>query len=185
MTVTPSPLLEDAGRRALIAAIQGGLPLVARPYAAIGERIGMSEQAVIAGIRELQEQGLIKRLGVVVRHRELGYDANAMVVWDIADDQVREVGTRLGRFPFVTLCYRRPRRLPAWPYNLFTMIHGRDRTEVMARLDELVRSCGLEDVPHQPLFSGRRFKQRGAQYGLAPASAAAEVKAATMTDNKT
>lgn len=185
MTVTPSPLLADDAQLALVAAIQDGLPLVPRPYAAIGERIGMSESEVIAGIRELIDQGLIKRLGVVVRHRELGYDANAMVVWDVPDEQVREIGARLGRFSFVTLCYRRPRRLPVWPYNLFTMIHGRDRDEVLARIEELIRCCGLEKVAHQPLFSGRRFKQRGAKYELSAVSPSAAMMEATSVEGRT
>ena len=164
MIVTPHPALSEPRQQALIAAIQDGLPLVARPYAAIGERIGMSEEEVIRSLRDLLGQGVIKRLGVVVRHRAVGYDANAMVVWDVPDEEVRELGSCLGRFPFVTLCYRRPRRLPAWPYNLFTMIHGRDRGQVLARVDELVRDCGLEDIPRRALFSRRCFKQRGARY---------------------
>lgn len=164
MIVPMKPSQEADRQRDLIAAIQAGLPLVPRPYAAIGERIGMTEDEVIAGIRRLLDQGLIKRLGVVVRHRTLGYRANAMVVWDVPDDRLDELGPCMGRFPFVTLCYHRPRHLPAWPYNLFTMIHGRDRNEVLARVEELVVSCGLETIPHQALFSKRCFKQRGAHY---------------------
>jgi len=171
MTVVPHPILHDARQRALIEAVQGGLPLVPRPYAAIGERVGLSESEVIRSLHSLIEQGVIKRLGVVVRHRELGYDANAMVVWDVSDQRVGEVGRQLGEFPFVTLCYRRPRRLPDWPYNLFTMIHGRDRDEVLGRLDELVSACGLESIAHRALFSRRCFKQRGARYN-GPAIAA-------------
>jgi DNA-binding Lrp family transcriptional regulator len=174
MIVTPHPDLSDPGQQALIAAIQGGLPLVPRPYAAIAERLGLSEREVMRRVQALLDHGVIKRLGVVVRHRELGYDANAMVVWDIPDERVRDLGGCLGRFPFVTLCYRRPRRLPAWPYNLFTMIHGRDRDQVLARLDELVTRCGLQDVPHRALFSRRRFKQRGACYSNTAAKPAQE-----------
>jgi DNA-binding Lrp family transcriptional regulator len=168
MTVMPHPALKDPRQRALIAAIQNGLPLVERPYALIGRQVGMSEREVIRSLKDLLEQGVIKRLGVVVRHRELGYDANAMVVWDVPDAEVGRIGRLLGGFSCVTLCYRRPRRLPGWPYNLFTMIHGRDRAHVLARLDELVEACGLEAIPHLPLFSRRRFKQRGARYGAAP-----------------
>jgi DNA-binding Lrp family transcriptional regulator len=171
MTVTPHPALSDPRQRALIAAIQDGLPLVARPYAAIGRQVGLSEREVIRRLRELLEQGVIKRLGVVVRHHELGYRANAMVVWDVPDAEVGRVGRRLGEFPFVTLCYRRPRRLPDWPYNLFTMIHGRDRGQVLARVDELVDRCGLQAIPRRPLFSLQRFKQRGAHYGAGPGAA--------------
>jgi len=158
------PAVLDGDDEALIAAIQTGLPLVPEPYAEIGRRIGLDEDEVITRLRRLLEQGVIKRLGVVVRHHELGYRANAMTVWDIPDDRVDTLGTCMGRFEFVTLCYRRPRRLPDWPYNLFTMIHGRDRDEVLANIDRLVRECGLEDIPRDVLFSRRRFKQRGAIY---------------------
>ncbi len=153
----------------LIAAIQGGLPLSSRPYAAIADQIGASEAKVIERIGELQQLGIIKRLGVVVRHRELGYRANAMVVWDVPDNEVDELGRCLSGFEFVTLCYRRPRHLPQWPYNLFCMIHGRDREAVMEKFRLIIESCGLEDIPKAVLFSRRRFKQRGAIYCPAPA----------------
>ena len=107
---------------------------------------------------------MIKRFGVVVRHHELGYQANAMTVWNIPDEMVSELGPCMGQFEFVTLCYRRPRRLPQWPYNLFTMIHGQDRNDVLVNIQTLVTSCGLEDIEHEVLFSTRRFKQRGAIY---------------------
>ena len=156
-------VLSEEDRR-LIAEIQGGLPLTSRPYAAVGERIGLSEQEVIERIRALQESGVIKRLGVVVRHHELGYTANAMVVWDVPDERVDEVGEKLGAQECVTLCYQRPRRLPDWPYNLFSMIHGKERERVSAYIESLVEEEGLQNIPRKVLFSGRRFKQRGARY---------------------
>ncbi|MDX8412268.1 MAG: hypothetical protein R8K46_10440 [Mariprofundaceae bacterium] len=148
----------------LVAAIQGGLPLVSRPYAAIGAAIDMSESEVIERLSWWLVNGTLKRMGVVVRHRELGYQANAMVVWDVPDVAVRELGKRMGEQAAVTLCYRRPRRLPDWPYNLFCMIHGRDRDVVRGHIDTLIRQCGLEKIAHEVLFSSRRFKQRGACY---------------------
>ncbi len=154
----------DDQDRQLIAAIQAGLPLVARPYACIGARIGLSEAAVISRIEALLKRQIIKRLGIVVRHQKLGYRANAMVVWDFPDDMLRIVGPRMKQFKFVTLCYRRPRRLPEWPYNLFCMIHGRDRATVHQALNTMITSCEWQDVPHEVLFSKRCFKQRGARY---------------------
>ena len=148
----------------LIAAIQGGLPLVSHPYAEVGERIDMSEDQVISRISEMQQSGIIKRFGVVVRHHELGYTANAMVVWDVPEQRLNEVGEALGDQPCVTLCYQRPRRLPEWPYNLFSMIHGRGQEIVTAQVEQLVDVLGLSDIPHEILFSGQRFKQRGARY---------------------
>lgn len=149
---------------ALVGAIQKGFPLVARPFAEIGRGIGLNESEVIAGLRHLIENGVIKRMGVVVRHRELGYRANAMVVWDIPNDKVRALGQSIGSSGDVTLCYRRPRRLPVWRYNLFTMIHGRRSDEVLQRVEQLKEKCGLKDTACAVLFSRRCFKQCGAQY---------------------
>ena len=150
--------------RQLIAEIQGGLPLASHPYAEIGERVGLSEQEVIERIGSLQAGGVIKRMGIVVRHHELGYTANAMVVWEVPDERLDEIGDLLGSQDCVTLCYQRPRRLPDWPYNLFCMIHGQKRERVLQIIDAIVESECLEDIPRKVLFSGRRFKQRGARY---------------------
>lgn len=154
----------DTQDMALIGAMQSGLPLCSHPYAEIGKRTGMSETEVIQRLQRLLAEGFIKRLGVVVRHHELGYRANAMVVWDVPDKQVSELGHCLGKFEFITLCYQRPRRLPDWRYNLFCMIHGRDRDEVLKHVEFVKEQCRLEDIPHDVLFSQRRFKQRGARY---------------------
>ncbi len=160
----PLALGLDAADRRLLAAIQHGLPLGPRPYAEVGTRAGIDEAEVIRRLARLKRAGVIKRFGVIVRHHELGYRANAMVVWDVPDDQVRALGRCLAAFDFVTLCYRRSRRLPQWRYNLYCMIHGRSREEVLANLEWMVNRCGLQALPHEVLFSRRRFKQCGAVY---------------------
>jgi len=147
---------------ALVAVLQQGLPLVSHPYARIGAQVGMSERQVIEFLKKWQGDGTVRRMGVVVRHHELGYRANAMVVWDVPDEKVQQVGQCLGKQSVVTLCYRRPRRLPQWPYNLFCMIHGRDRAVVLQHLEQLVGNCGLEQYAYEVLFSSQRFKQQGA-----------------------
>lgn len=154
----------DEKDAALIAVIQTGLPLSTAPYADLGEQIGMTEDEVINRLVYLNESKVIKRFGVVVRHHELGYRANAMTVWNIDNDKVSQLGACMGKFDFITLCYRRPRRLPEWPYNLFTMIHGKNRDHVLSNIKLLVNKCGLDAVEYQVLFSTRRFKQRGAIY---------------------
>jgi DNA-binding Lrp family transcriptional regulator len=154
----------SAEDRALIKIVQHGLPVVSRPYADIAVRLSTTEQDVLQRLQKLINNGSIKRYGVVVRHRELGYKANGMVVWDVPDDRITELGRCIGRFPCVTLSYRRPRRLPDWPYNLFTMVHGCNREEVRQKVEEIVNTCGLQDMNHTILFSTRRFKQRGASY---------------------
>ncbi len=159
------PTLElSALDRSLLTALQPGLPLVSRPYQALADAAGLSERRVIDKLRGWLEHGLVKRLGVIVRHRELGYRANAMVVWDIPDTGVSAVGRLLAAESGVNLCYRRPRRLPDWPYNLFCMMHGRERDEVLARIDTLCAEHRLQNYPHAALFSSRCFRQRGAWY---------------------
>jgi len=153
----------EAERR-LVSVLQEGLPLFIRPFALIAERIGASEPEVLGRIGRWLEDGAIKRFGVVVRHRELGYTANAMLVHDLPDEQVSEIGRALAEEPAVTLCYRRPRRLPDWPYNLFCMIHGRERDEVEGIIADLRQRHGLSGFAHDVLFSLTRYKQQGARY---------------------
>ncbi len=150
----------DKSEQTLIAALQGGLPLLPRPFAALG----LPERQVLMLLARWLDHGVIKRLGVIVRHHELGYRANAMVVWDVPDECVSEVGQRIAATGRVTLCYRRNRQLPNWSYNLFCMIHGKDPAEVKARIAALDELCQLQRYPQEILFSVRRFKQRGAHY---------------------
>ncbi len=162
----PAERMELGAReRALVAAIQDGVALVPRPFARAGEAAGLSETQVLEWLRAWQAAGVLKRMGLVVRHQELGYHANGMVVWDIPEDDLERVGQDLARHPCVTLCYHRPRRGQDWPYNLFTMIHGRDRSWVRARAGDLAGTCRVAHRPREILFSRRCFKQRGARYG--------------------
>lgn len=150
--------------RQLFAALQVGLPIVSQPWAHLGRRVGLNEGMVIETVARALEDGLIRRFGVVVRHRELGIGSNAMCVWDIPDALAGSLGRQLAAQPGVTLCYRRRRCPPHWRYNLFCMIHGCAREAVQAQRDEMARAIGLDRWPHAVLFSGRRFKQRGARY---------------------
>jgi DNA-binding Lrp family transcriptional regulator len=158
----------DGRDRELLAAIQDGLPLVSRPFAEIGSRIGMPEAEVIARLARLRTARVVKRFGVVVRHHELGYTANAMVVWNVPDGEVDDLGRCLAKFEFITLCYRRARHLPEWPYNLYCMIHGQDAGAVRDKIEFLVKTCGLAAIPRAVLFSRRRFKQCGGMYAGQP-----------------
>ena len=160
--IPDTPVREpDAIEQRLIAALQPGLELISRPFARLGDRAGISESEVLTRIAGWIEEGLIKRFGVVVRHQELGYRANAMVVFDAPDQDVDRIGRQLAAEAAVTLCYRRTRNLPHWPYNLYCMVHGRSREEVQPVIEHLSRLAGLSA---QTLFSTRRFKQCGARY---------------------
>jgi DNA-binding Lrp family transcriptional regulator len=153
-----------AAERQLLAVIENGLPIVARPYRRVATALDLDEDEVTERLRCLIAAGIVTRFGCVVRHRALGYAANAMAVWDIAADRVDGVAGELVRNPRVTLCYRRARHLPEWPYNLYCMVHARSRQESLAVVDELNRSARLGDDPQAILFSTRCFKQRGAVF---------------------
>lgn len=148
----------------LVSALCGGLPVDAQPYRALGQLIGMGEDEVLSRLGAMVETGVIRRLGVIVRHHELGYRANAMVVWDVPDGEVSDIGRRLGACPEVSLCYRRPRKPPQWPYTLFTMVHGHDRREVEAAIAAMAEREGVAHYDKAVLFSTKRFKQCGARY---------------------
>ncbi|MEE4015835.1 Lrp/AsnC family transcriptional regulator [Roseibium sp. FZY0029] len=154
MTLTPQD-------RTIIEATQAGLPLVTRPFAVVAESLGLSEAELIDRLKQLKAQGVIRRIGAAPNHYRLGMTANGMTVWDVDDAVVDSLGEKVGALPFVTHCYRRPRALPDWPYNLFAMVHGETREEVIAKRAEisslLGKACRAGDI----LFSTRILKKTG------------------------
>lgn len=156
----------EPGDRALMQVLTDGLALVPRPFAAAGRALGRSEGAVIARIGALAAAGVLSRLGVIVRHRALGWTANAMVVWQAAVDAIGTAGPRLAAVPGVTLCYQRRAVPGAWPYTLYAMIHARSRAEALAVLARAEPAAGLVGVPRAVLFSLRCYRQRGALVAL-------------------
>ena len=151
----------DAFDRALIAANQGGLPLVARPYEAVGAMLGVPGEQVRERLAQMLESGLIRRIGAVPNHYRLGFTANGMSVWDVDDALVDQLGERIGQLPGVSHCYRRPRRLPSWPYNLFAMLHGRTRAEVEQQAVQLRELLGSACRGHDILYSTAILKKTG------------------------
>ena len=158
------PLDLDAIDRSIIEATQAGLPLQREPFAIIAEQADCDPQTVIARMDRMLAVGAVRRIGAVPNHYRLGLRGNGMSVWDLDDEQVDAIGARIGALDFVSHCYRRPRRLPLWPYNLFAMVHGRDRDEVRsaaARIEEIVAGhCRGREV----LFSEAILKKTGLRF---------------------
>jgi DNA-binding Lrp family transcriptional regulator len=163
----PRYRLDDADRR-LIRATQAGLPLVPRPYHALAEQLGLDAEEVKARLGGLLAGGVIRRIGAVPNHYALGYVANGMSVWDVADDRVDELGEQIGRLDFVSHCYRRPRRLPDWPYNLFAMVHARSRDEVAQMVGEIAGRLGTACRAHDVLYSTQILKKTGVRVTSLP-----------------
>jgi len=162
--MTSEPLL-DSIDRCIVIATQSGLPLTPQPYQEIAQRIGVTAGEVMVRMRRMLDTGVIRRIGVIPNHYALGYKANGMTVWNVSDDCVDELGERVGALEFVSHCYRRPRHLPHWPYNLFAMVHGHDRSEVEAQLAQIANLIGDADRGHEILYSTRILKKTGLRIG--------------------
>lgn len=147
--------------RQIIKELQNGLPLAGRPYKIISDRLKISEDELIERIRYLIENGFIRRFGAAVRHQDLGFKANAMVVWDVPDDRVDDVGGIMAGFKEVTHCYQRP-RCHNWPYNLFTMVHGQSREECAKIAGVISQAVGIKIF--DLLFSTTELKKISMRY---------------------
>jgi len=147
--------------RKLIRATQSGLPIVPRPYEAVGAMLGVSGEAVRERLAQMLSERLIRRIGAVPNHYKLGYTANGMTVWDVDDAQVDTLGEQIAGLPGVSHCYRRPRRLPGWRYNLFVMLHGRSREEVQQQVERVATLLGSTCHAHETLYSTAILKKTG------------------------
>ncbi|MGQ0522891.1 MAG: siroheme decarboxylase subunit beta [Betaproteobacteria bacterium] len=152
--------LDDIDRR-IILATQGGLPLVPRPYHVVAGQAGTTPEEVMHRMERMREEGTIRRIGAVPNHYALGYRANAMAVWDVEDDAIDALGVIIGALPFVSHCYRRVRRPPRWPYNLFVMVHGTNRCEVEDKVRHIAALIGAASRGHAMLYSKRILKKTG------------------------
>ncbi len=159
----------DAGRAldlAIIRATQAGLPRVPQPYHAVAGEVGATAEVVMSRIKAMLADGRIRRIGVVPNHYALGFRANGMTVWDVDDERVDALGERVGKLPFVSHCYRRPRHLPQWRYNLFAMVHGRSRDEVAGQIEQIAKVLGDACRARDVLFSTRILKKTGVRIGI-------------------
>ena len=154
------PQLDDLDLR-LVRATQAGLPLVPRPYELIGASIGLSGEQVRERLQSLLARGIIRRIGAVPNHYRMGFTANGMRGWDVDDGRVDALGERIGQLPGVSHCYRRPRHLPQWRYNLFAMLHGTTRDEVESKRADVVALLGDACRGHDILYSTRILKKTG------------------------
>lgn len=147
--------------RAIVRATQAGLPLVPEPYQQVADEVGISSQEVQSRMQCMLDQGCIRRIGAVPNHYTLGFRGNGMTVWDVPDEKVREYGKKIGDLDFVSHAYHRPRHLPEWSYNLFAMVHGKDRSEVDRKTAQIAELLGDDCQAHEVLCSSRILKKTG------------------------
>lgn len=151
----------DAIDRAIVLATQAGLPLYPDPWGAVGDQVGISGKEVLTRMQAMQTAGIIRRVAAVPNHYRLGYVANGMSVWDVDDAQIERLGREIAGVAGVSHCYRRPRHLPHWPYNLFAMLHGKSRDEVESQAEALRILLGSACRGYRILYSSRILKKTG------------------------
>lgn len=145
----------------IIAALQGDIPVTPRPYREIAETAGVDEETVISVVKDLYQRGVIRRFGATLRHQKSGFNANAMVAWQVAEALIDDVGEQIAAYDAVTHCYRRD-PAPQWPYNLYTMVHASDEDECREIARKISDDIGLSD--YTMLFSRRELKKTSMQY---------------------
>lgn len=151
--------------RNIILATQSGLPLVAEPYKQIADQLDADVSLIKQRLKMMFEDGRIRRIGAIPNHYKLGYTANGMSVWDVPDDLIQTLGDAVGKMGFVSHCYHRPRFLPEWPYNLFAMVHGHNREEVLKKTEQIAVLLDKNCRAHDILFSTRILKKTGIRIG--------------------
>jgi len=147
--------------RSIITSTQGGLPLVEEPYRHIAEQLGTSSETVINQMLRMKKTGMLRRIGAVPNHYKLGLRGNGMTVWNVPDERVTEIGSKIGRMDFVSHCYQRPRHLPDWPYNVFAMVHGATKQIALQKVKILEAELAPDVFDHEVLFSSAILKKTG------------------------
>jgi DNA-binding Lrp family transcriptional regulator len=154
-------LILEALDKKIIAAMQGDLPLMRRPYRDIAMQAGITEGELVDRLRYYRERGFLRKMGAVLRHREIGYVANALCAWKVAPDRLEEVGKMMAENAAVTHCYARVPH-PDWPYNLYIMLHAHTRQECRAKAEKLAASAGLNH--YVMLYSTKEWKKSNVRY---------------------
>lgn len=145
----------------LIRQIQGDLPISLTPFAPLARQVGLEEKEFLKRVHSFMRRGIIRRFGAILRHQKAGYQGNAMVVWKVREDQIRRVSQIMASFSAVSHCYLRP-SLPEWPFNLYTMVHGRTEKDCRLAAQKIAKETGLKD--YRLLFSKREHKKSSMRY---------------------
>lgn len=155
----------------IVRALQKDLPLVPEPYKVLAEELGLTEDMLLDGIRSLMEKGCLKRISIALRHNNVGYTINSMVVWDVPEERVNQVGEQLAVHPRVTHCYDR-NKVAELDYNLYTMVHAHSEEEYLALLADLAAIA--QPIKYQELRTTAELKKIGMKYFMEEELSASE-----------
>jgi siroheme decarboxylase len=141
--------------------LQKDLKIIPEPFKALAENLGITTVELFAKAKEYEQIGIMRRFAAILRHRDAGFYANGMVVWNAPEEDIDEIGYKLASFPQVSHCYRRP-VYQDWRFNLFSMIHARTSESAEKIAAEMSEIVGIKD--YRILFSLREFKKERVRY---------------------
>ena len=145
----------------LIRRCQENIPVSPDPFGDIARELGVDEEWMYETLKRWKQDKKLRRFTTILYHQNAGYDANGMSVWQVPEHRIKEIGTKMARFPEISHCYFRP-ELPNWPYNIYGMLHGRSRDEVEQIAKKISEQIGISD--YSILFSIREFKKTSMKY---------------------
>lgn len=147
--------------KSFIRELQKDLEITDRPFLRAAETLGISEEQVFEKLKHYEEIGVMRRFAAILRHRQVGFTANGMIVWNVPEDRISDIGSKLGSFPQVSHCYQRP-TYPDWPYSVFSMIHCKTQEDANQMAKEIQEQICIDD--YKILFSSREFKKTRVEY---------------------
>ena len=153
-------MLTDLEKK-IIAMLQTDIPVVKRPFLEMAEQIGITEEEFLSVLKDLNDQGMIRRFGATLKHQKSGFKANAMVAWKVDEERVEKTGSIMATFQEITHCYRR-NPAPGWKYNLYTMVHASNEEDCYALVKKISEAVGEND--YELLFSRKELKKTSMKY---------------------
>jgi siroheme decarboxylase len=153
-------MLSDLEKKVILA-LQRDLEIRPQPFLELAEQLGLTEEEFLTAVRSLMDRGYIRRFGATLRHQKSGFAANALVAWAVPEDRLTDIGRRLAAQRSVSHCYAR-RPAASWPYNLYTMVHGRTPEDCLAIARRMALETGLDNF--EVLFSETELKKTTMRY---------------------
>ena len=141
--------------------LQKDLEIVERPFLKSAQKLGITEEQLLEKVKQYENIGVMRRFAAILRHREVGFTANGMIVWKVPDERIEEVGAKLGAFPQISHCYQRP-VYPDWPYSVFSMVHCKSISDAEDMAKQIQKQVNVDD--YKILFSSREFKKTRVEY---------------------
>ena len=141
--------------------LQKDMDIVDEPFLKCANNLGITEEQLFEKMRYYEDIGVMRRFAAILRHRQVGFTANGMIVWNVPKEKISDVGSKLGAFPQVSHCYERP-TYPDWPYNVFSMIHCKTHDEAKEMAQTIQKQIQVDD--YRILFSSREFKKTRVEY---------------------